>query len=1020
MNRLLKLLAPTLIILIGLTEAAQAGPLAAAVVWVASEIGITVTAAAVTTSLITTALATGLSYIAQALRGGSASQQFGIKTTLQSGGIVPRSFIVGTYCTPGSEYYPARTWGKSGKTPNAYFTRFIALSDTPCSGLLSIIVNDQQCTYGSGSPDANLGYAIPEFNTGGLFGTPHLWVKFLDGSQESADGWAVSQFGSDPDYPYTSDMVGKGVALVMVTALIEPTLFSGLPEYKFEIRGAALYDPTQDGSVGGSGSQRFNDQSTWVYSENAAVVKYNVLRGISWGGQWLYGLQNSAAGRLPLDNWFAAINVDAAEVEIRPGVTTAQFRCGGEVVVTTAPADLLDELNKCDNGRLIETGGLFKTRSGAIGSAAMSFNVRDLIVTEAQSEDPFPGLEDTVNGIAATYPEPAENWVMKDAPARYNADWEAADRGRRIADVAYNFCPFGDQVQLLMKSAADEGRKFRKFSASAPPIAVLLDATDAIALTDPGRGFTNKLFTVVPTDEDSVDQGLALQEVDPADYDFNPETDYRPYTTVPIVSRDVPSQPMAEWSVEPIAIFGDDDKAKPGIQVSWSTDDIDDVDGVIIEIRLTSSGAIVWAGETPHSIEQFQIGSFIPAADLLGNTAYQARGKFRPMSTRDTDWSDWLDVTTLDIRLSALEIYDKAISRAKLDDGLQSLNDFLGQSARDLIDQLAQVSQSVAETGLGTSTDIQVLRRGLKSNYDQITAEYSEVILVATGPDSAIVQSIETLSASIGGFASATDLFALTARVDDAEGDISANAEAILGLDATVGNVSASGLFRVTVEATPSGYDSRIGLSASGTSGGATSAASIYIDAKSGSPSRIMLVADQVSILDGSDSAALSDAFLFDSGTLYLKNATIVNLTVDNLEYGAATNMHSATGGSATISDGNWHTVATSSLSTIGGRVLLIAQAQFNTAKTGSPFWDYGSWQLLMDGNLVQDGSNYAIGKYAVPTSDIIGLNYAPNTFMFAFTPAAGSHSFALQVNRQGSSTISVISGFMQSLESRR
>jgi hypothetical protein len=659
--------------------------------------------------------------------------------------------------------------------------------------------------------------------------------------------------------------------------------------------------------------------------------------------------------------------------------------------------------------------------------------------------------------------------------------------------------PYAEQVQRLMQSALDEARRFRKHTIPLPPSAWALEPLDFIAWTSNRNGYDGKTFRIdLATDMASLEMVLVITEVDPSDYDWDPTEDYIERSSGPLIIARTPSQPMAEWAVEPATIWGDDGKAKPGIQVSWATAEIDDVDGVIIEIRLASSGNIVWSGETPHSIEQFDIGSFIPAADLVGNTAYQVRGKFRPISTRATDWSDWLDVTTPDIRIGALEIYDGAISRAKLDEALKGYNGFMGQQTRDLLDELATVSQAVAEAGLGSAIDDQILRTELRSSYGNLKADYTSQIEVATGPDSALSQRIDTLSASVTDIdssvvANATALSALTTRVDTAEGDITtlsgqytslsatvagkadaravdalttrvdvtednistlsseylalsgtvagkadsstvaalsstvlsqgtditANSSAILDLQDSVGNVAGSGLFRVDVLTTPAGYDSRIGLTAAGSSGGSSSSASIYIDAKSGSPSRVLLVADQVAITDGSDLAALSDAFLFSGGQLLVKNATIVNLTVDNLQYGAATNTNSSTGGSATISDGNWHDVATCTLTTIGGRVLLLAQAQFNTSKTGSPFADYGNWQMLMDGSLVADGSNSAIGHWSVPTSDVIGLNYAPNTFMFAFTPAAGSHTFKLQCSRATSNTISIIAGFMHAFESR-
>lgn len=643
---------------------AYAPPVIAAAVAAVSSL----TWAAVGAFLLKAAVVIGLSLIAQALKPSPKAPDqptFGLNTTLQSGGVVPRSFLIGTYATAGSEFYPARTWGKVDKTPNAYFSRFIALSDLPMTALTGMIVDGQAVTYGSGSPDANLGYAIPEYNKDSK---DHLWVKFHDGTQTAADSWAISQFGGDPDYPYGSDQVGRGVAYVIVTALIEPTLFPSFPNYILVGQGAKFYDPRKDTTVGGSGSQRFSDSSTWAFTENPAVIKYNVLRGISWSGQWLFGLQGTASGRLPLASWFAAMNVCDNTVSYKPATPVPQFRCGGEVNVGSEPASFLDELNKADNGRIAEAGGIFKTRSGPVGSAVMSFSDKDLIVTEAQNFDPFPGLEDTINGVAARYPEPVQSWAMTDAPALYDATLEAADGNRRlIASMDYNFVPFGDQVQFLMKSARDEARKFRGHVVVAPPSAWSLEALDVIAWTSVANGYSSKLFTVLPTDQGNLDQALILKEVDPADYDWDPSTDYRAYTPIPITGQPIPAQVMTGFAVAGIELTGGDGRKVAAINIQWGTAGIDDVTGIQYEVRLASDSSYVTAGET----DSFANGHLYASLNILGATNYEVRARYRPStSVRTADWSDWLPVTTPDVKIVSEQLEDALITFGKFAAGI--------------------------------------------------------------------------------------------------------------------------------------------------------------------------------------------------------------------------------------------------------------------------------------------------------------------------------------------------------------
>ena len=56
----------------------------------------------------------------------------------QNGGTNPCSFVLGKYATAGDNMAPPMTHGKAGKTPNAYLTYVIELSDVPGLSLIHI------------------------------------------------------------------------------------------------------------------------------------------------------------------------------------------------------------------------------------------------------------------------------------------------------------------------------------------------------------------------------------------------------------------------------------------------------------------------------------------------------------------------------------------------------------------------------------------------------------------------------------------------------------------------------------------------------------------------------------------------------------------------------------------------------------------------------------------------------------------------------------------------------------------
>jgi hypothetical protein len=472
-------------------------------------------------------ISVGLSYVTQALFGGPSgggSAATGVRGAIASGGAVPQSFIAGRYCTAGSIVY-AGVWGKDGDTPNAYLTTVVALSDLPVSGLAGLFVNDRHATYDTGETPVTQGYPITEYR---VSGKDHLWVTFHDGSQTAVDSFLNTKFGSHPDFPYDTNMIGYGRAYAAVTALVNQSLFPSWPNYKFEIDGIKLYDQRLDSTAGGSGSHRFGTASTYELTSNPMVIAHNILRGIYYGAGWFYGLQDLNANRCPSSPWFAAMNECDTSVDDTDGNPEDQFRCGLEVTVDTPPADILDELLKSCNGRMAEIGGSYKPYAGAAGSSVYSFTDSDIIISQPQSFEMFPGEEKLANGIAAIYPEPAEGWGPRDAPLRTDAALVAEDDGRElIANVNYAAVPYKSQVQRLQTAALYEARKFRQHALVLPPSAYKLEPNDFVDWTSTKNGYSAKLFRVdAATDMRNLDVPVIISEVDPADYDFDTVSDY--------------------------------------------------------------------------------------------------------------------------------------------------------------------------------------------------------------------------------------------------------------------------------------------------------------------------------------------------------------------------------------------------------------------------------------------------------------------------------------------------------------
>lgn len=650
----------------------------------------------------------------------------GIQFDVQMGDDSPIGFTVGTAATSGTRKYIG-TWGTDSGTPNAYLTDVIQIGDLPAPGELGLWVNDTYCTIEWDAEPTPQGYPITEFRVNGR---DHAWVHYRDGTQTEADPFLLATFGNHPEMPFKPTMVGRGTPFFIFTALLNRDLFKGSFSYLAEPPETPWYDVRKDTTAGGDGPHRWNVPSTWEPTSNNAVIIYNIVRGVYYGDEWVYGGQNLPAVRLPADNFMAAMNQCDAERELEDGDTEPQYRCGMEIRGDMEPLTAIGELLKGCSGRMAEVGGIFKLLVGAPGSAVYAFTDADILVTRGQSLAPFPTFDDTHNAFEATYPEPEERWAAKDAPARYSETLEAID-GRRLVAPSVNFTavPFGIQVQQLLREMADEARRFRGHSFHLPPDAYPLEPLDLVAYSSVHNGYLNKKFIVRKiVGERTSNQLVLLKEISPTDFGLPPDQQM-PVPTGPVTLPRPPAQPMIGWQAVPTTIKdGDGVNRRPSIQIQFDGNQ-DDVRAVRVQLRLAGNPALVFDGELPYGSPAVGIRFVVLNAVLLPATAYEARGIFVPYSGRETTWSAWLPVTTPDVRLSSGE----------LEGGIK---DYVTRQLPALIRQINFATQRIAQLAADQDAQNEMLNRAVRTLLSSDGVTISETVQIALGVDGKLAGAV--------------------------------------------------------------------------------------------------------------------------------------------------------------------------------------------------------------------------------------------------------------------------------------
>lgn len=927
-----------------------------------------------------------LSYAAKALAGKpeQSKANFGAQVQIAGGGAVPRSFGLGYHVTAGSLVY-ANTWSNGSQTPNAMLSQVIALSDMPGETLLALWVNGAKVTLSASDAlytnfsSGSLGYPVPEYVKlldGESSPTPHLYVKFYDGTQSAADGAMINV--SSAGRPYTNTRVGKGICYAVVHALINDTLWTGTPTFKFELSGIPLYDPSKDDTVGGSGSHRYGDPSSWGGDgDNYPVVQaYAILRGISYNGVWLYGLQNMAAARLPVSNWITQIAKCRATVLGAAGLEPT-YRTGMQINVNAQAANALEALMTGCQGKISEVGGFYKCHVGAPDTPSFSLTDGDILSTESQTFRPFFALSDSVNGIQATYPDPAQGWNNATAPAYYRTDLEIRDGNRRLmANPAFDAVPYPEQAQRLQKSAVEEAQRARGHTIVLPPAYWTVEPGDVGEWTSVRNGYSAKQFRVDGgTDKANLDAVLVITEVDPTDYDWDRSEDLKPVTPGGTVSNPPAPQAIDSFDAEPYTLVDADGIGRrPAILTTWGVQP--GISAVQFEVRLASDGSNV----TRKRSDRPTAGNQIIHEGILPNTEYEVRGAYIPSTPRDMLWSSWIAVTTPDVRFSLADL-DAALTA--------QVTTIQGQMQAQIDAAVNRIAAIASDIAARAPLDKKELRSQLAARSAAAFAEIDEVRTVAVTTEAAFASFSTTATATWG----STSAF------------VTQSAAAIATLDEY-----AAASWGVNV-----GVDGVITGSIRIDGGASWSAVTIRADKfqiqlpgyNGGAPVNVFTTGT----IGGSPAVGLTGNVFLDGGLTTLKIAAgaidttrlaINSVDINQIIAGAVTNAQEfASSGSSSLSLSS--TVFSGSATIKSGRATMRYSFDFNflassAVNVGVIFKIDGSAVKTFSWTLTYDGTNYIL----------------KNPFMVEWTQSglsSGSHTFSIDVTQSMTGAGSVGAG---------
>jgi len=575
-------------------------------------------------------------------------------------GEVPRQAVFGRAGLGGS-LADAVNWG--GENGTDWEGLVIILADHRCQSLDGVWVGDTYVDLSAHGEGAVTGY------------NNQLEVYWRPGAP------------ADPDFPEAYQALSSalapgalaGMAKVFVAYKADapdatsPT-WSGRPSFVWVVKGKICYDPRLDSTVtGGSGAHRWATPSTWAWSENAEICRYNFQRGIYAQDQvadpeMLLVGRGLSALEAPGEAIFAAANLcdEDAEIDDVDG-TEPRYRVGGVVFANQTFGQVEAMFAAAMGGVIVQRDGQVAVDPGAGKTPVASLTGADLVAGAPSQRSDFKPSNDRINTVLPRYPEPAQKWAETAGDVCRDLSDLTLDGGAREETLSLALVPFRTQAKRLAEIRRRQARMERTLAITLSPKWSGLEEGDWVTMTD--DRLTAGAAIAFQVAAYGLDQGwrntLALQQTATSVYGFGGEAT-APGSSTPVPVPD--ALVLAGVTAVAIDLEGDSDTIIPAVRFAWTTP----VDPAISRIRceVRRYGQAV---ATPTMTEGVNAGTIDVTNGVAPEAAMEARLIPLGGPGRVVVPSDWISINTgYLVATNVTHIFDRTVAdaMAQLDEAL--------------------------------------------------------------------------------------------------------------------------------------------------------------------------------------------------------------------------------------------------------------------------------------------------------------------------------------------------------------
>ena len=460
----------------------------------------------------------------------------------------------------------------------------IKLADHEIDSLVGFYVNDEYVPWtGSGTYHA--------FDNSFVEG---LRVYLQTGTQsQTVPSYVTTEWSSF--WPATKTMKGCAHVFVEYADTKDRDIWpAGRPRFVWVVKGAKLYDPRKDSTVsGGSGSHRWGTPSTYEWSDNAYLCRYNWVRGIFNGTHLMVG-RGLTATEAPPERAIARANTCDETVSLKAGGTEKRYRANGLVKSTDTAIDVEEWFAAAMAGDLVDRDGVVDIDPGESKTPVWTITDGDMLDGEQRSYNRFLSENQRVNTVVARYVEPTQRYEAVAAPMRRDAADVTADGRPYETTLDLQLVQSGTQAQRIAEIKRRQGRLERSFQCTLGPRYLGVESGDWLTLTSDRWLGGDSVVCVVMAVQIGADFKvvLGLREIASSVYSWTAASDEMTPGTVVAGSTTAPASINVAGFSAAAAVLTTAAGSVPAIQCTWAAFTDASVTGVLLQVRKSGETTI--------------------------------------------------------------------------------------------------------------------------------------------------------------------------------------------------------------------------------------------------------------------------------------------------------------------------------------------------------------------------------------------------------------------------------------------